>query len=121
MTNRRALVCIAAFVLCVPAGFAAQEAGAPAPHVVQITARKYRFEPATITVRKGERVRFEVTALDTTHGIEIKEFGVKRELKKGQMEVIEFTPDHSGTFPIKCSKFCGLGHGKMKGTLVVED
>lgn len=121
MTKRRALVGLAGFVLCVPAGFAAQETGSPAPHVVQITARKYRFEPATITVKKGERVQFEVTALDTTHGIEIKEFGVKRELKKGQMEVIEFTPDHAGTFAIKCSKFCGLGHGKMKGTLVVQD
>ena len=34
---------------------------------------------------------------------------------------IEFTADKAGTFPFQCSNFCGFGHGKMKGKLIVEE
>jgi cytochrome c oxidase subunit 2 len=93
----------------------------PAPHVITMTAKKYEFSPSTITVAKGERVRIEATALDKTHGIEIKEFNVKVKLEKGKMTVVEFTPDRTGEFEFKCSEFCGLGHGHMKGKLIVTE
>ena len=32
---------------------------------------------------------------------------------------ISFTPEKPGTYKFKCAKFCGLGHGKMKGEIVV--
>ena len=91
------------------------------PQVVKLTAKKYDFDPATITVTKGVPVRIEATALDRDHGVEIKEFGVKRRLEKGKTEVIEFTPDKAGEFDVHCSVFCGLGHHGMKAKLVVVD
>ena len=30
------------------------------------------------------------------------------------------TADKAGTFPFECSHFCGFGHKRMKGELVVE-
>ena len=121
MRTRLYVMTLAAVVVATPIPLAAQDASPATPAVIRVTARKYEFEPSTITVKKGALVRLEVTAVDTTHGIEIKDFGVKRELKKGRTEVIEFTPDRAGSFPMKCSKFCGLGHGKMKGTFVVTE
>src|SRR5262245_32425185 len=91
------------------------------PVTIQMTAKKYEFSPSPVTVTKGQPVKLEVTAMDKTHGIEIKEFKVKAKLEKGKMTVVEFTPDKAGEFEIKCSEFCGLGHGHMKGKLVVVD
>jgi cytochrome c oxidase subunit 2 len=106
-----------------PAGGApAQSTSAPgAAQTVKLTARKYDFEPATLTVTRGQPVRIEATALDRDHGIEIKEFGVKTKLEKGKVAVIEFTPDRTGEFSFHCSVFCGLGHRGMKGKLIVVE
>jgi cytochrome c oxidase subunit 2 len=88
---------------------------------IQMTARKYEFNPATITVTKGEQVKLVITALDKDHGIKIEAFGVEQVLKKGVPTTVEFTADKAGDYPFACSKFCGFGHGKMKGKLVVEE
>ena len=90
-------------------------------HEIQVTARKYEFAPATITVKKGEHVKLVITAVDHDHGFKLEAFGVDKLLKKGQSTTIEFTADKAGTFPFECSHFCGMGHGKMKGQLVVEE
>jgi cytochrome c oxidase subunit II len=110
-----------ALTLLSAAGLAQNEPQKPAPRVVKMTAKKYEFDPATITVVRGESVRIEATALDRDHGIEIKEFGVKTKLEKGKMAVIDFTPDRAGEFTVHCSVFCGFGHRGMKGKLIVVE
>ena len=100
--------------------FGAQTAGRAADTVtVTMTAKKYEFSPSVVTVTKGQHVKLQVTALDTTHGFEIKDYNVDAELKKGVPATVEFDADREGTFPFKCSHFCGLGHSKMKGEIVV--
>ena len=32
---------------------------------------------------------------------------------------VSFTPDKPGTYEFKCARFCGMGHGRMKGEIVV--
>ena len=90
-------------------------------HEFQMTAKKYQFDPNVITVKKGEHVKLVITALDRDHGFKLEAFGIDQKLKKGDPATVEFTADKAGTFPFKCSDFCGLGHGKMKGKLVVEE
>ncbi len=87
---------------------------------IRMTARKYRFDPQEIRVREGERVRLLITALDRKHGIRIKEFGVKTVLEKDKETVVEFVAERAGEYKFKCSKFCGWGHRRMKGKLIVE-
>lgn len=94
---------------------------APNVHEIQVTAKKYEFSPNPIQVKKGEPVRLIITATDHDHGFQLDAFHIKQKLKKGEPTTIEFTPDKAGTFPFKCSVFCGLGHGGMKGKLVVEE
>jgi cytochrome c oxidase subunit II len=96
-----------------PAGASAQE--------IQVTAKKYEFSPDPIRVKKGEPVKLVVTATDHDHGFKLEAFHIDQKLKKGEPTTIEFTPDKAGSFPFKCSVFCGMRHGKMKGTLVVEE
>lgn len=88
---------------------------------IQVTARKYKFTPNVITVKKGQLVRLMITAEDRDHGIRLKDFDINQRLVKGVPTTVEFTPTEAGTFVFKCSVRCGWRHGKMKGKLVVEE
>ena len=90
------------------------------PNEIKVTAKKYEFNPSTIKVKHGDHVRLVVTALDHDHGLKLEAFNIDQLLKKGKAVIIEFTADKTGTFPFECSHFCGLGHKRMKGELVVE-
>jgi len=71
-------------------------------------------------VKKGEKVRLIITATDCEHEFRLDAFDIIQVLKKGDPEIIEFTAHKAGTFDFRCSVYCGKGHGKMKGKLVVE-
>lgn len=95
----------------------------PEPHIrpeIQLTAEKYDFKPDTVTVKKGDHVRLVITAIDHDHGFKIEAFQINQKLPKGQAVTVEFMADQVGTFSFQCSQFCGLGHKKMKGKLVVK-
>ena len=118
---KRLVVFSVLFVFALTA--AAQEAPklSEAPvHEVKVSAKKYEYSPSEIRVKQGERVRLVITATDRKHGFEIKELGIKAELEKGKETVVEFTAEKAGTYPFNCSNFCGFGHRRMRGTLVVE-
>ena len=87
---------------------------------ITMTAKKYEYDPATITVKQGEHVKLIITAIDHDHGFKIDALHIDQLLKKGESTTVEFTADAAGTFPFQCSHFCGLGHKGMKGELVVE-
>ena len=91
-----------------------------AVHEIQVTLRKYEFSPGSLRVKKGERVRLIMLAVDHDHGFKLDDFDINQKVRKGSTAVIEFTADKSGTFQFRCSNVCGLGHRGMKGTLVVE-
>ena len=74
-----------------------------------------------ITIRPPTgRKSLVITATDHDHGIKIESLHINQKLEKGKPTAIEFTPTEPGTFPFECSHFCGLGHKKMKGELIVE-
>jgi cytochrome c oxidase subunit 2 len=91
----------------------------PQAREIKILARKFEFQPSTITVRKGETVKLAVTSEDVDHGIAIEAFGIDQQVKAKQTKVIEFTPDREGKFEFSCSVFCGDRHPEMIGQLIV--
>jgi cytochrome c oxidase subunit 2 len=101
-----------------------QEPPQPEAKVFEIVAKRFAFEPATIEVIEGDRVRLVVRSADGPHGVEIKKFKVKKAVpraKPGDSPVtIEFVASEAGSFPILCSEYCGNGHEDMTGTLVVQ-
>jgi cytochrome c oxidase subunit II len=123
MSMRHKIILILAVVLCLSAaGLVAQDAttGAGGPAPIQVTAKKYQFDPAVIKVKQGDHVKLVITAKDHDHGFKLAAFNIDQHLEKGVASTVEFTADRAGTFPFECSVFCGLGHGKMKGQLIVE-
>jgi cytochrome c oxidase subunit 2 len=95
--------------------------GVQAVHVIQVTLRKYEFSPSSLRVRKGERVKLVMAAVDHDHGFKLDDFDINQKIPKGTTVVVEFTADKAGTFQFRCSNVCGIGHRGMKGTLVVEE
>ena len=91
------------------------------PRRIEITAKRFTFEPAEITVKKGEAVDLVFHSEDVTHGIKFKELDLQMEIPKGSESELKFTADKAGDFVGYCSRFCGVGHGSMTLTLHVTE
>jgi len=118
--NKMAALIFAASMLFGASAFA-QEAGDAGTREIEMTAKKYEFNPDVIKVKKGEHVKLVITATDRDHGIKIEAFKINQRLKKGVPTTVEFTADRAGEFPFECSVICGFGHHRMKGNVIVEE
>jgi heme/copper-type cytochrome/quinol oxidase subunit 2 len=117
-----AVLMMFALALCFAgASRASGQDATPSVREFTMTAKNYEFAPSVITVKKGEKVRLIITATDRPHGIKIDGYDIDQMLKKDDPTTVEFTADKAGTFEFKCSVYCGMGHRKMKGKLVVEE
>jgi cytochrome c oxidase subunit 2 len=94
---------------------------AGSPHRFEVTAKRFEFSPAEITVKRGENVVLAVHSDDVHHGLTFKELGVTVDVPKGKTVEISFTPSIAGTFVGICNHFCGRGHGQMQLVLKVTD
>ena len=88
--------------------------------VVELKVSQYKFAPDPIVVKKGELVRLVAKSLDVGHGISIPEFNLNLSIPAGPDSVGEFTAAKEGEFTAYCSVYCGSGHGKMQGKLIVR-
>ena len=96
-------------------------AQSPEPRVIEITARRFAFEPGEVEATVGEHLQLVVRSADGVHGLEIKKLKIKKEVPRGGEPVtIDFTVTTEGSFPILCSEYCGNGHAGMTGMLVVR-
>ena len=106
-------------------------------NTVEISAKKYDFSPSEIRVAKGTHVELKVHSVDDTHGVKLDVYpeGAKDKgapglvfdhpdqngkVSKGTDQVLDFVVQTPGSYDFKCAKFCGFGHDKMKGKLIVE-
>lgn len=109
------------------------------PQVVEMTAKKYDFSPSVVHVKAGTKVVLKITATDRSHGFRIPTVpdGSSNDsaaglvlaspapkncyrLDKGQPVSIEIEAKTPGTYTFKCCVHCGMGHGSMKGQLIVD-
>jgi heme/copper-type cytochrome/quinol oxidase subunit 2 len=149
MTLRRLLGACAALAMLLGGDLAGQQQAPVKPadekaqaaeqvKVIEMTAKKYEYSPNELHVKKGTRVQLKIHALDRTHGFKIGPYpegadqsgppGLRFDpaqdnwkIEKDQERAIQFVAERVGTYPFKCSVFCGLGHGGMKGKLIVEE
>lgn len=105
--------------------------------VIEVTAHKYEYNPSPISVKRGAQVQLEITVLDKTHGFKINLYPDGSDAKgdpgllfssnedcfkieKGTPTVVRFVARTPGTYSFHCCNRCGIGHGGMKGQLIVE-
>ena len=87
--------------------------------VIRITARKFTYEPAEITLKQGEPVVLELTTADVHMGFSAPDFKVRADIFPDKPVRVPLMPDKTGTFEFFCDVFCGSGHEDMSGTIRV--
>jgi cytochrome c oxidase subunit II len=101
-------------------GSLASIARAQEPRRIEITAKRFSFDPGEITLKKGEPVVLVLKSADVAHGLSIHELNVNVKAKAGGTGEAQFTPNKTGDFVGHCSVFCGRGHGSMSMKVHVE-
>jgi nitrosocyanin len=86
-----------------------------------VSGGEFYYEPSTLAVKKGDKVRIIFKNTDGFHDFRIDELGVAtKKINDGQSDTVEFTADKVGSFEYYCSvgKHRQMG---MKGTLTVGE
>ena len=86
----------------------------------RIAAYQFGYEPSTIEVNEGDRVKLILTTKDVSHGFFISEYGINLAIHPGKETTYEFVADKPGKFNFRCSIPCGTGHGAMTGVMIVK-
>jgi cytochrome c oxidase subunit II len=117
----RATVAGLALVVVSLASGAPPAAAAPTTREFTLVAERYKFTPSRIEVNQGDTVKITARSADGTHGFGIKQLKIDEKIPKGGEPVtIQFVATEAGSFEIKCTQFCGMGHSGMKAVLVVN-
>ena len=65
--------------------------GIPSLVEIDIIAEHWKFDPGTITVKEGQKVKLNIKSTDVTHGFALPDFGVSQRLEPGKEVTVEFT------------------------------
>jgi cytochrome c oxidase subunit 2 len=87
--------------------------------VIKIEAKKFVYTPNQITVKQGEVVVLEFTAIDFTHGFSVPDMHIRADLMPGQVTRVKLNTDAAGDFDFLCDNFCGTGHETMYGKITI--
>ena len=91
-----------------------------------ITIRFRQYErgnptPNTVKLKSGEEVCLRLTSEDTTHGLNIPDYGINSEpIHPGKWTYVYFTPEESGTISFVCNVVCSPMHSRVRGKFVIE-
>jgi cytochrome c oxidase subunit II len=111
--NRRSGILLLAGMIVIAALSGPRVWAHDAPQRIEITARRFAFDPGEITLKKGQPVVLVIKSADVAHGIRFRELNVSVKVAAGGTAEVQFTPDKTGDFVGHCSVFCGSGHGSM--------
>jgi cytochrome c oxidase subunit 2 len=87
---------------------------------VVVVARAWQFEPSEIHVPAGAPVRIRATSVDVIHGFEVESTHVNMMLIPGEISQMTTRFPSKGEHLLICHEYCGLGHHRMFGKVIVE-
>jgi mono/diheme cytochrome c family protein len=106
-------------------GYQAWRTNVSDARVIQLTANAPAnggWQPDTIRVNLGERVRLRIAAPDVIHGFAIPALGIEvGEILPGHVEEVVFVATRAGRFPFTCTRWCSADHWRMRGVIHVID
>lgn len=88
--------------------------GTTEPRVIELTARRFVYEPNEIALKAGERVVLAIRSIDFIHGMNIPD------LVPGRVTRLALQPKAPGVIDFVCDNFCGDGHEEMHGRFIVS-
>ena len=95
-------------------------AATAAPRRVEVKLRKFDIEPGELRVKQGEAVVLALSASDFVHGFAVPELSLRADVPPGQPVELALPTTRPGRYTVLCDNFCGEGHDRMMGTLVIS-
>ncbi|MBI4518467.1 MAG: cytochrome C oxidase subunit II [Deltaproteobacteria bacterium] len=93
---------------------------APAPGSdIYLLAQMFDFYPV-LKLKLGQTYRLHVSSADVQHGLSLLPMNMNFQAVPGYDHVLTLTPTSSGPVTLVCNEFCGIGHHKMTGKMIVE-
>jgi mono/diheme cytochrome c family protein len=78
------------------------------------------WSPASITVQAGEKVRFQLTSDDVTHGFAIGRMNMRPvRVMPGMTSQADVIFDRPGKYTFYCTEWCSVAHWRMRGVIEV--
>lgn len=75
----------------------------------------------TLHVPRGEPVRLRMISTDTIHSLFLPALRIKHDVLPDRYTDLWFEAQDTGRYHILCAEFCGTGHSRMRGTLVIME
>lgn len=76
-------------------------------------------------IKPGELIEFRVTTVDVTHGFCVYspqgKVLTQTQAMPGYVNRLRYRFQESGTYPVLCMEFCGIGHHTMKSQLEIAN
>lgn len=73
-----------------------------------------------LKLQEGETYRLHMSSMDLQHGFSLLPMNMNFQILPGYDHVLTITPTTTGEFTIVCNEFCGIGHDRMIGKIIVE-
>lgn len=96
-------------------------AAPPAPTDIYLLAQQWSFEPDVLRLRANVPYRFRMMAVDVGHGASLQLGKGSRiiRLRRGTIVEQELTFTQPGERLVYCTIYCGIGHDRMSGRIIV--
>lgn len=93
----------------------------PAPTNIYLLAQQWSFEPDVLRLRANVPYRFRMMAVDSSHGASLQLGKGSRiiRLRRGTVAEQEITFTQPGEHLVYCTIYCGIGHDRMSGRIIV--
>ena len=82
---------------------------------------KRGFEPARITLRRGETTRLVLSSADVEHCFAIDALRVEKRVVPGRPTRMDLTPERAGVFPFYCCLESGKASEVERGRLTISE
>ena len=86
---------------------------------VYLLARLWAFYPI-LELENGKTYRLHLTSMDYNHGFSLQPANINIQIVPGFEHVVTVTPNQAGTYSVVCNEYCGIGHHRMVGRIIVK-
>lgn len=76
-------------------------------------------ELGTLHVPVGQPVKLYMESQDVIHSFFVPAFRLKQDVVPGRTTITWFNTTEPGTYELLCAEYCGTGHSRMRGEVVV--
>ncbi len=71
-------------------------------------------------LQQGASYTLHLSALDFNHGFGLIPANINFQIVPGYDYGLKITPNEAGEYKVLCNEFCGIGHHRMLGKIVIE-